>query len=207
MNKVPAPRISAMSGMPRHLLVMTAVALLSAGCAASSPPPLPNVTPIAPTLGVTPPSTAATLPAPPATGNATARAGITLAPRRPTGTVPAAGELNVTFERSGGFTGRIETFRLKPDGSVDDGKVVLHAAGGSSAAAILASQIAATGIYSVAPGRYMAANTCCDRFEYDLTLTQNGLGYNFMTIDSAESEPPALVQTIRLISQYISTAN
>jgi len=144
---------------------------------------------------------------PPTTGSATARAGITLAPRKPTGTAPAAGALNVTFERSGGFTGRIEAFRLRPDGSVDDGKVVLHAAGGSSAAAILASQIAASGIYSVAPGRYMAANTCCDRFEFDLTLTQNGQSYNFVTIDSAESAPPALVQTIRLISQYINEAN
>ena len=145
--------------------------------------------------------------APSATANATPRAGITLAPRKPTGTPPAAGELNLTFERSGGFTGRIETFRLKPDGSVDDGKVVLHAAGGPSDAATLATQIAATGIYSVAPGQYMAANTCCDRFEYDLTLTQNGQSYHFITIDSADSEPPALAQTIRLISQYINAAN
>ena len=196
--------------------------LLSLGCTASSPPPV-FITPPAvivtgtiAVLGVTPssatpPSLSATVNAtplePPPTSNATPHAGVTLAPRRPPGTAPAAGELNVTFERSGGFTGRNETFRLKPDGSVDDGKVVLHSAGGSSDAVTLATQIAATGIYAVAPGRYMSANTCCDRIEYDLTLTQNSQSYNFITIDSEASAPPALMQTIRLISLYINAAN
>ena len=50
---------------------------------------------------------------------------------------PAAGELNITFERSGGFTGRVEIFHLKSDGSVDDGKVVLHAAGGACTSFLL----------------------------------------------------------------------
>ena len=198
----------------RVLSAVLCAILLSAGCAASSTPP-PALTapppasaaPSVPLLAVTPSSAAATLPAPPGTGNATPRAGITLAPRKPPGTPPADAELSVAFERSGGFTGRVETFHLKPDGSVDDGKLVLHAAGGSSAAATLASQIAATGIYAVAPGRYVGANTCCDRFEYDLTLTQNGQSHNFVTIDHEPSAPPALVQTRQLISQYINAAN
>ena len=178
--------------------------------------PAASSSPSAAASPIAPPGTSLLTPAgppgtsngtPSGTGNSTPRAGITLAPRQPTATLPAAGALNVTFERSGGFTGRIESFRLKPDGSVDDGKVVLRAAGGTAAAASLAAQIAATGIYAVAPGRYMPANTCCDRFEYDLTLTQNGKSYNFVTIDSAPSAPPELVQAIRLISQYINAAN
>jgi hypothetical protein len=186
----------------RELFAVLAAILFSAGCAATSPlPQLPaTVTPPRQTTSITPSQPAATV-------SPTQRAAITLAPRRPTDTPLAGVELNVTFERSGGFTGRHEAFSLKPDGSVDDGKIVLHADGGSMTASQLAAQIAATGIYSVTPGRYMPANTCCDRFEYDFTLTQNGQTYNFVTMDGFETAPPAIIQTVRLISQYIDSAH
>ena len=204
------------------LSVLLLAALLSAGCAASSapaatasptsptPPPAATANPTSPT-----PAAATTSPSAPGTGNSTPqpggnstpRAGITLAPRQPSATPPPAGELNVTFERSGGFTGRNDLFHLKADGSVDDGKIVLHAAGGAAAAAALASQLAASGIYAVTPGRYLGAHTCCDRFEYDLTLVQNGRTYAFVTLSDEPSAPPALVQAIHLILQYIDAAN
>jgi hypothetical protein len=113
----------------------------------------------------------------------------------------------VTLERSGGITGRSETFSLKADGSVDDGKIVLHVDGGSATASQLAAQIAATGIYTIAPGQYLPANSCCDRYEYDVTLTQNGKTYSFVMTDGSGIAPPALMQTVRLISQYIDAAH
>jgi hypothetical protein len=184
------------------LFALLCAIVFSAGCAAPSTPPQPaaSITPLQQTIPVSPPQPAATV-------SPTQRAALTLAPRTPAGTPLAGGELSVTFERYGGFTGRHDTFNLRPDGSVDDGKIVLHADGGSTTASQLAAQIAATGIYSVNPGSYMPANTCCDRFEYDFTLTQNGKTYNFVTIDGFETAPPAIIQTVRLISQYIDSAH
>jgi len=213
-----------MRGLVLSLAMLAA--LLSTGCGAAAPSPtVPPAATAAPTaaLPTTSPTLASSLATPAATpsssapgtgnstpqpnGNSTPRAGITLAPRQPTASPPTTSELNVTFERSGGFTGRNELFRLTADGSVDDGKIVLHAAGGAAAAATLASQLAASGIYAVQPGKYLGANTCCDRYEYDLTLVQNGQTYSFVTLSDEPSAPPALLQAIRLISQYIDAAN
>src|SRR6185369_4958996 len=109
--------------------------------------------------------------------------------------------------QSGGVAGVNQTYTLKPDGSVDTGKGVKQADGGAAAAATLASKIAATGIYGVAPDKYLPASQCCDRFTYEITLTIGGKSYSYTTMDGTQTAPPALMQTIGLITQYIATAH
>lgn len=117
-----------------------------------------------------------------------------------------SGELNITLKRSGGIAGRNETFSLKPDGTVTTGTQTKQADGGAAAAAKLAGAIAATGIYNVAPGKYMSADTCCDRYIYELTLVAGGQTFSFTTIDGYNQTPSALLQTLGLIQQYIVAA-
>jgi hypothetical protein len=119
---------------------------------------------------------------------------------------PPAGDLTIMFNRSGGIAGVQEAYTLKPDGSLDTSKGPKQADGGATAAAKLASQIAATGIYAVAPGKYLPASPCCDRFTYDLSLTAGGKTFTYTTMERSETAPAALNQTIGLIAQYIAAA-
>lgn len=75
----------------------------------------------------------------------------------PTAVIPgSAAELTITFRQKGGVAGRADMFVLKPNGTVTVGTEAKRVEGGA-AAAELASRLAATGIYDVAPGRYMPA--------------------------------------------------
>ena len=122
------------------------------------------------------------------------------------GTTPPSGDLTIFFKRSGGIAGVNESYSLKPDGSLDTSKGPKQADGGATAAANLAGQIAATGIYSVTPGKYPPVNPCCDRFEYDLTLDVGGKSFSYTTMDGSETAPASLKQTVGLIVRYIAAA-
>ena len=124
----------------------------------------------------------------------------------PSPTAAASSELNVTLKRGGGLAGRNEIFILKQDGTVMMGEQIKQADGGATAAAKLAEQIVATGIYDVAPGRYMPVSLCCDRYLYDLALVRDGQSYHYVTMDGSENAPPPLFKTLGLIQQYITAA-
>lgn len=112
-----------------------------------------------------------------------------------------------TLQRSGGIAGKTETFVVQGNGTVSVGLASRQAEGGAEAAADLANRLAATGIYDVAPGKYMPENTCCDRYTYDLTLVKDGQKYHYVTMDGTENAPPALLETISLIQQYVASAH
>lgn len=111
-----------------------------------------------------------------------------------------------TLERSGGIAGTTETVVVKGDGTVAVGLTTRQVEGGAAAAAELVSQLVATGIYDVEPGQYMPANTCCDRYTYDLTLVKDGKSYGYVTMDGTENVPPALFEAISLVQQYAAAA-
>lgn len=119
---------------------------------------------------------------------------------------PVGSEQHITFRRSGGFAGKVETFDLYDDGriAVSPGSQPLE--GNALAMEQLLKQIAATGLYDVAPGEFLPKNTCCDRFIYELTIVREGKTYTYTTIDAAENAPPALVKTLALIQDYIAKA-
>ena len=142
----------------------------------------------------------------PATSSTPSPAGTTSTPRPDAMTPTAGGELNVTFKRSGGIAGVNEVFALNSDGTIIARGQTKQVEGGRAAASELAQKIAATGIYQVPPDRYMPLNRCCDRFTYELTLVKDGRTYTYMTMDSTENAPPALLQTLALVHQYIVSA-
>ncbi|MCA1553903.1 MAG: hypothetical protein LC737_05950, partial [Chloroflexi bacterium] len=78
--------------------------------------------------------------------------------------------LTIVYSRSGGFTGRPETFVLSPDGTVTNSLATTQVMGGAKAAAQLSQNIMATRIMEVPPGEYLPTNGCCDRYVYELTL-------------------------------------
>ena len=115
-------------------------------------------------------------------------------------------DLRITLVRSGGLIGRPQTYVLTSDGGVDVGFATLQVDGGAAAAQQLAHSIAATGIFDLPQGNYAAANVCCDRYAYELTISVDGKAYVYETIVGSSSVPPALTQTIALIESYIATA-
>jgi hypothetical protein len=127
----------------------------------------------------------------------------------PATTVPRpipSGELRITLRRSGGFAGRVENFVLNADGSILSGETTKQAIGGANAATQLAAKIDATKIFDLPSGKYLPANTCCDRYMYDLTLVRGDQAYNYITIEGEATTPRALIETITLIERYVAAA-
>jgi hypothetical protein len=112
----------------------------------------------------------------------------------------------VILERSGGFAGVTEAIVVYGDGTVVMDGETGRVGGGATAAADLIRQIEATGIYDLKTGKYLAANPCCDRFTYELTLVKEGQKYQYVTMDGAENVPPELVAAISLIRDYAESA-
>ena len=110
------------------------------------------------------------------------------------------------LQRTGGFAGRTDVFVLKPDGTVSMAYGNMHVPGGSAAAAQLARSLLATNVLSVPPGEYLPPNACCDRYEFELTIALGGKSFHYVTLEGAESTPPALRETIALIQGYINSA-
>ncbi len=122
-------------------------------------------------------------------------------------TLPPLTSLEIVFHKSGGIAGVNETTTIRADGTVIAGSQTKRAAGGAQAAADLARQIEATGIFAVKPDRYMPADPCCDRFSYTVTFVRNGQSFVYATVDATASAPPALFQAIGLIQRYIAAAS
>jgi hypothetical protein len=133
----------------------------------------------------------------------------------PTGTIPppvratpvpvtplAARPFTVTFKRSGGIAGIIQTHVIRADGLVDtpSGDRQLSA----QAIADLEARLEATGLYGVPSGAYLPPNPCCDRFTYELTIEKDGARYDYVTTDGTSGAPPALAQAIDMVSAVLA---
>lgn len=114
---------------------------------------------------------------------------------------PAPTEVVITFHRSGGFSGRDETWQVYGDGRVtyvgngtgQDGQL----APDRLAALIEAARAAR---FDQLQDSYVPANTCCDRFFYDLTITLDGRTKTVHTIDAAPDQPAALTQLLNTLN-------
>lgn len=123
----------------------------------------------------------------------------TLAPSPVAATNPVTTTVAV-LERSGGVAGKTETFTITSDGAVLV-KGQVRTAADLGAVAALQQQIEASGIYAVAPGRYLPAAPCCDRFHYTLTLTKDGQQYQYITSEGADMPGP-LAAVLSLVLEY-----
>jgi len=179
--------------MLRLFILTLAAALLLAACGG-------------PTVAPTSVPTSAPASAPTATPRAPLPPGVTIVPIAPTPSTSA----DIILRRSGGIAGVSDTMTLKPDGTViveqRTGSKTLRALDGPASYAALLSKIEATGIYSVAPGRYWPSAPCCDRFAMELTLNRNGQALVFATVQATPNVPQPMLDCFQLILQYVATA-
>ncbi len=110
----------------------------------------------------------------------------------------------VVYHRSGGFGGFDETWSIYADGRID------HSGRGAGSAGQLTpdrvnSLIATIRSIDLTPIKdsYIGANTCCDRFTYEITINLDGKTKSIKTIDAAEGEPAALTQLLGTINSAL----
>jgi hypothetical protein len=51
---------------------------------------------------------------------------------------------------------------------------------------------------------YLPKDTCCDRYEYTVTITINGQSKTVYTIDASPTAPPALTQLINTLTRLVT---
>lgn len=115
---------------------------------------------------------------------------------------PAPTEVIIKFHRSGGITARDETWTVYGDGKVEyvgngtgqDGRL----APDRIAALIEAARAAG---FATMQDSYVPADTCCDRFYYELTITLDGRPKTVRTLDAAPDQPPALTNLLAVIDE------
>ena len=129
-----------------------------------------------------------------------------------TGCLPGGGLMPprpvfVSLQLSGGIAARDQTVVIRGDGTVETtGQPTRTLAGGAQAAMDPRDRLAATGVYEVAPGEYLPANTCCDRITYELTLVRNGKTYRYVTMDATDSAPRAIFSALTAVQEAIRSA-
>jgi hypothetical protein len=119
----------------------------------------------------------------------------------PTLTSPNSQDPIVVYHRSGGFAGVDETWSIYADG-----RVQYAGRGTSSAGQLTADQLSSLFAtlrsidFTSIKDSYIGADTCCDRFIYELTINLDGKTKSIKTIDAAEGEPAALTTLLNAIS-------
>jgi len=118
-------------------------------------------------------------------------------------TPPAVSEISITYQRSGGLVGAHDTWLIDPQGKVSSP--------GSGAAAQLTSAqmaelIAAIRLanFMTLQDSYLPQDTCCDRYEYIVTITVNGQSKTVRTIDASPTAPPALTHLINTLTRLVT---
>jgi hypothetical protein len=113
----------------------------------------------------------------------------------------------VSLRLSGGITARDQTTVIRGDGTVEtSGQSTRTLVGGAQAAGELRDRLAATGVYSVAPGEYLPADPCCDRITYELTLVRGGKSYRYVTMDATDSAPRPIFAALAAAQEAIRSA-
>ena len=112
-------------------------------------------------------------------------------------------EVFVTYQRSGGLMGAHDTWLIDSQGKVSTP--------GSGAAAQLTSTqmaelIAAIRLanFTALQDSYLPKDTCCDRYEYTVTITINGQSKTVHTIDASPTAPPELTQLINTLTRLVT---
>jgi hypothetical protein len=114
----------------------------------------------------------------------------------------AESEISITYQRSGGFVGANDTWAIDSQGKVT------HQGSGASAqlpADQLTELVAAirAANFMDLKDSYLPKDTCCDRYEYTITVTVGGQSKTVRTIDASSAAPRELTQLVETLNRYM----
>jgi hypothetical protein len=111
----------------------------------------------------------------------------------------------IIYERSGGFAGQTDTWRIFADGHVEAATHSNNTAAPALTTAevnLAAQQIAQAGFFDL-QGSYLPDNHCCDLYTYRLTVALDGKSKTVTTMDGAQ-QPAALATAITIVRALIN---
>ena len=125
-------------------------------------------------------------------------------PTLPATPVISADTVLIRYHRSGGIAGVDETWLIYASGRVE------HTGRGSGHPLQLdTSQLASLTAAAQSPDMaalkesYVPADTCCDRFLHEITLTLNGQTKTVRTLDAAPDEPASLTNLLNVLNTVL----
>ena len=168
-------------------------------------------TTIAESLTETPLAETATF-VPSPTSSATPEENATAGPSPEATSAPTNGQPVIEFERSGGFAGDATQWQLYGDGTLQ----ITHDPGNANAtveetsvdpAAVqtLLDSLQELDFFDL-DGNYVPKNSCCDRFNYVLTVRSDGQEQRVETVGGTEDVPAEVWESIELVEQFLQDA-
>jgi hypothetical protein len=121
----------------------------------------------------------------------------------PLATPPAVSEISITYQRNGGLMGVHDTWMINPQGKVSSpgSGATVQLTSAQMAELIAAIRLAN---FTALQDSYLPQDTCCDRYEYTVTITVDGRSKTVRTIDASPTAPPALTQLINTLTRLVT---
>jgi hypothetical protein len=107
----------------------------------------------------------------------------------------AVPDVYITYQRSGGFVGANDTWTIDPQGKV------IHQGSGTSTQ-LTSDQLTELTVairsanFTAFADSYIPKDTCCDRYEYAITITLND---HFKTVRTSDASPTAPMELTQLV--------
>ena len=130
-------------------------------------------------------------------------------PSMPGSSVPDSGELPkdmppdavLVYHRSGGIAGIDEVWTIYSDGRITKDRGGEWQAPAERVTALLQA-IDELGFFNM-QASYMPADTCCDRFSYELAVRNKGQEHQVITMDGAPGTPEAFWQILTEVQRFL----
>jgi hypothetical protein len=115
---------------------------------------------------------------------------------------PAVSAVTITYQRSGGFVGSNDTWIIDSQGTV------IHQGSGISTQLTEAQMVGLADAVRAADfmaleDSYVPKDTCCDRYEYTITIAANGQPKTVRTIDASPTAPLELTQLVDALNRLM----
>ncbi len=123
----------------------------------------------------------------------------------PLGGQAASAEVSVTYHRSGGFAGTDDTWTISADGTVTHQGQTPRTPEQLNTAqmAELTAAIRAANFMSLEDS-YVPKDSCCDRYQYEITVTVDGHAKTVLTIDASPTAPAELTSLVDTLNRLVA---
>jgi hypothetical protein len=117
-----------------------------------------------------------------------------------------AQEITVSYHRSGGFAGTDDTWTITADGAVSHQGPAAGTPQQLTTAhmAELTAAIYAANFLTLEDS-YVPQDTCCDRYQYEITVMIGGHSKTVRTIDASPTAPAELTQLVETLNRLVAT--